>query len=175
MKKSDIKDMLTMKKSTTTLFSLLLFFLSACNCGTPIKIKSIQQDDKNLTCKDVILEINEAEFFRKEAAISQRITLEEAFTPTCWLSTYLSGSEAARAANERIQYLSQLYDILDCGGRSTTGAAAAQPQQQPAAPSYSPMPATSQNAPVDPWMHVHVDDQGNRYMHSHQHSGPHTH
>lgn len=148
--------------------------VTACNCGTPIKIKSIQQDDKKLTCKDVILEINEAEFFRKEAAISQRITLEEAFTPTCWLSTYLSGSEAARAANERIQYLSQLYDILDCGARKSAPANAPAQALQAPAPAYSPMP-TVQNAPVDPWMHVHVDADGNRYMHSHQHNGPHTH
>ena len=164
-----------MKKpiSFISLFVLVLV-TAACNCGTPIKIKSIQQDDKNLTCKDVILEINEAEFFRKEAAISQRITLEEAFTPTCWLSTYMSGSEAARAANERIQYLSQLYDILDCGGRKTAPANAPNQVQQQA-PAYSPMPQTSQNAPVDPWMHVHVNPEGNRYMHSHQHSGAHSH
>ncbi len=150
-----------------------LFFLAACNCGTPIKIKSIQQDDKSLTCKDVILEINESEFFRKEAAIAQRITLEEAFTPTCWLSTYMSGSEAARAANERIQYLSQLYDILDCGGRSSAPTNA--PNTATAAPQYAPVPSNAQSAPVDPWMHVHVDSAGNRYMHSHEHSGPHSH
>jgi hypothetical protein len=162
-----------MKRLTLSFFSLIgLLLLTSCNCGTPIKIKSIQQGDKNLTCKDVILEINESEFFRKEAAIAQRITLEEAFTPTCWLSTYMSGSEAARAANERIQYLSQLYDILDCGGRKNQQPAAAVP---PAG--YLPMPggATQSSAPPDKWMHMHADEQGNRYMHSHENSGAHNH
>lgn len=107
-----------MKRPFLLLMLSLPLAVSACNCGTPLKIKPIQKNDKNLTCKDVILEINEAEFFRKEGENAKKITPDKYLLPMCWLSGYTSGNEAVDAANQRINYLSQLYDILDCGGKN---------------------------------------------------------
>ena len=187
-----------MKKTSFLALSLLSFILSACNCGTPLKIKSIQNTDKDLTCQDVILEINEAEFFRREAALSQRISVEEILTPTCWVSGYLKGSEAARSANGRIEYLSQIYDLMQCGTENPLSFREAQNNassmnaltnnqmaypngaalKKPQVPSNLGITSANSNMkknPIDPNVHVHISADGTRYMHSHPHNGSHTH
>lgn len=90
--------------------------LASCDCNPALEITSIQKSDKKLACKDIILEINEAEYYRAEAAESRKITFGELLMPTCWISGYVNGQQAIRSADARIDYLGHIYDLLDCGG-----------------------------------------------------------
>lgn len=105
------------KKTLTTLTLLIgTSILVACDCSTPLEITAIQKSDKKLACKDIILEINEAEHYRGEAAESKKITFGKLFMPTCWVSGYVNGQQAMKTADARIDYLGHIYDLLDCGG-----------------------------------------------------------
>lgn len=178
------------------LLKLLIFIgmfgaLGACTCATPVVVSEIQRSDKKLTCKDVILEINESEHFKDLASKERGIGLGNALMPVCWVSSYVDTSKAINAANARIAYLGNIYDVLDCGGKSdipNTGMRAPQSNRRMAAPSQQypslqnsivpdePMvPGESDDAMIRKDMHKHVDKHGKTYSHSHYHAGPHRH
>ncbi|MCH2037079.1 MAG: hypothetical protein MK137_00610 [Rickettsiales bacterium] len=92
-----------------------VFMLSSCVCPSAIEVDSVQRNDKKLTCKDVVMEINEAEFFRKEAQQKQYRRVEYMLNPLCYPSGYLSGSKGMRAADSRLDYLNNIYELLGCG------------------------------------------------------------
>lgn len=177
-------------------------FLAGCTCGVPLKVTPIQQDDKKLSCKAVILEINEAEHYRDEAADAQGIGLGEALMPMCWISGYLDGSKAKKAANERIDYLGRIYDLMECGTMPTAGEEDEDMSSAPPPPAgliAAPMTPVAiqqlnnhdmeesddesedlpvfdaKNATGKPKMHEHRDKNGKVYMHSHPYNGPHVH
>ncbi len=180
---------------------VIFAFLASCTCGVPLKVTPIQADDKKLACKDVILEINEAEHYRDEGAEAAGISFGEALMPVCWVSGYIDGSQAKKSANARIDYLGRIYDLLECGGtgadedgeeRSSFApppppmAAVAVPMVAMAAKqpqNYSP-PAAQENLSVfnskekqtgSARMHEHRDKNSRMYMHSHPYSVPHVH
>jgi hypothetical protein len=93
-----------------------IFLLLSCTCGVPLRVTSIQRSDKKLTCKDIILEINESEQYRQEAGNAKGISIGEALAPVCWINGYIDGTQAVKAANARIDYLGHIYDLMDCGG-----------------------------------------------------------
>jgi hypothetical protein len=128
--------------------------LSSCTCGVPLRVTPIQKSDKKLTCKDVILEINESEQYREQAANEKGIGLGEALAPICWINSYLDGRSAIKAANERIDYLGHIYDLMDCGGsdgeKSPPPPVAIQMQQAPAPLPAAPVVNYNITAPVVP-------------------------
>lgn len=89
----------------------------SCACNRPQEVRPVQREDKQLTCKDVVLEINEAEYLRKKALDSRGISADQALLPLCWAPTYIAGEKAVTAADERLEYLGQIYDLLDCGSK----------------------------------------------------------
>lgn len=183
---------------TVKKFVILAFasaFLVSCTCGVPLKVTPIQGDDKKLACKDVILEINESEHYRNQAAKEKAIGFNEMFMPMCWVSGYVDGAQAIKAANARIDYLGRIYDLLDCGGKELSESKLPPPppppvtMQAPAvgfgsgAPFSRPMSIESpdshyrsvDDSDVESKMHEHRDKNGKIYIHSHPHSGPHRH
>jgi hypothetical protein len=109
-----------------------------------MKVTSIQRSDKKLTCKDIILEINESEQYRQEAANAKAIGVGEALAPACWVTGYLDGEAAIKSANARIDYLGRIYELLDCSGDGTSasdyGSAPAKPSNPPQATPIPPAP-----------------------------------
>lgn len=172
------------------LFISTLTVLSACTCATPVVVTEIQKSDKKLTCKDIILEINEAEHFKEMAKKEEGIGFGNALMPVCWISSFVDASKAVNSANARIAYLGNIYDVLDCGGRSDEPAVGPQTmapvripaQQYPSLQSQQPV---ALNEPMEKGevddemvrnnMHSHVDKHGKSYTHSHYHAGPHRH
>ena len=174
--------------------------LVSCTCTNPLIVSEIQKSDKKLTCKDVILEINESEHYRELAKREEGIGIGEALMPICWASSFLSATRAAKAAETRIAYLGHIYDVMDCGGKSDRGGIAAplsapfvEVQPMPAPPPVQqtlPPPSevsapqkeeTTQlggcnsNAEIEKNTHRHVDKFGRTYVHCHSNSGPHRH
>lgn len=95
--------------------SIAVLALASCTCKAPHKLKPIQQTDKKLTCKDVLMEINEAEFRKKEALDASAVSGGQVLLPLCWLPSYFSARNAVEAADDRLEYLTQIHDVLGCG------------------------------------------------------------
>lgn len=168
---------------------LLLAVTVSCNCTSPLRIKSIQKSDKNLTCKDLILEINETEHYRNEALKNRGVNLNNMFMPTCWVTGYIDSEQALKSSNARIDYLGHIYDLLDCGGagKQQAGVVGVPLKVQAVPVKSKPVPVPPGHngyraikpAPgakvVDPWLHEHIAKDNKVYQHSHPHSGPHIH
>src|SRR5690606_13004177 len=107
--------------------------LGSCTCNKPYEMRPIQDADKQLSCKEVVLSINEAEQYRKQAMDTRGITADQALLPLCWAPTYFAGQDAIKAADARLEYLGNIYDLLDCGNKAK---ASARPVPPP--PGYRP-------------------------------------
>ncbi len=95
--------------------------VSACNCGGGAgnpDIRPVQKTDKQLSCKDIILEINEAEFYKRTAVERKQGRVEDVLFPYCYPSGYLNANSVQKAAEQRLEYLNQIYDLLDCDAKS---------------------------------------------------------
>lgn len=184
-----------LKIKKITVIGCLFFLLSSCTCGVPLRVTAIQRSDKKLACKDIILEINEAEHYRNAAAQEQAIGLGESLMPLCWVSGFVDGEEAIKKANARIEYLGHIYDLMDCGGKgqkqplpqTPAPKPIIVPMPQPPAPRPQPQPEPIKVPDPKPShyrlmknlgpneMHEHMDRDGKLYIHSHKHAGPHRH
>jgi hypothetical protein len=96
------------------LFVALL--VTSCTCNSSFRVTPIQKKDKELACKDIILEINEVEHYREDAVNSKSVGITKMFSPYCIVSDFADASQAVKAADERIKYLGHIYELLDCGG-----------------------------------------------------------
>ena len=181
-----------MNLKKTLAFTSLFFFVSSCTCGVPLRVTSIQRSDKKLACKDVILEINEAEHYRSQAGQEKGIGMGESLMPLCWVSGYVDGDKAIKTANARIDYLGHIYDLMDCGGADRKKMPLPQPiivpvpTAPPPPPRPAPVAAPVQNQRGEAYyklkknlgpdeMHEHRDKRRKLYIHSHKHNGPHRH
>ncbi len=142
MKKNIVKNFIL---TFCYLFSAIT--LASCNCNTPVAIAPIQKSDKKLTCKDVILEINEAEHYRSLGQQGKRITLGEAFMPTCWFAGYMDGSTAVKNATQRINYLKNIYDLLDCDGKPIQKGSGDNSLNSSLPKDFIPLPVKQKNLP----------------------------
>ncbi len=99
-----------------TIFVIITsFILISCNNSTEsTRIKSLQKKDKRLSCKEVLLEINEANFYKKMAYRNKGPKLKNILMPLGYISTYMSADEAIGAAEARVDYLDQIYEIMKC-------------------------------------------------------------
>jgi len=176
--------------------------LYSCTCANPLIVSEIQKSDKKLTCKDVILEINESEHYRDLAAREEGIGFGEALMPVCWVSSFVNASRARKAAEDRISYLGHIYDVMDCGGKSdkkgkvlAPAAVPFVPVQPALMPPKQPMQIAPENInrenvsesspkndgqcssdiDIEKNTHRHVDKFGRAYVHCHANSGPHRH
>lgn len=171
--------------------------LLSCTCATPLKVSEIQKSDKKLSCKDVILEINESEHYRALAKKEEGIHFGNMLMPVCWVTGYVDSRKAISAAEARVKYLGHIYDVLDCGGKSDKSekpaAAGAAPfvappiiqiqpvQDIPAAVETQKAPSSSKAGQcttqenIAKYTHQHTDRLGRVYTHCHYNTGPHKH
>lgn len=104
------------KKIATKLASVFIasVLLTSCAGDKSEKVTSLQKKDKNLSCDEVMLEINEAEFYRKTAEKNKAPKIKSVLMPLGYVSTYMDAEEASDAADARIDYLNRIYEILKC-------------------------------------------------------------
>lgn len=97
---------------TLLLFSISL--LAACSGVRSTAVVPIQSKDKQLTCREVLLEMNEAEEYKKAAENNKSPGARSFFAPLGYMYTLSSASEAIEASDKRINYLQDIYRISGC-------------------------------------------------------------
>jgi len=89
--------------------------LVGCSAEDPsTKVKPMQRKDKRLSCKEILLEMNEAEFYRQMAYKNKGPKIKNVLMPLGYISTYMDSEEAIDAANARVSYLDRIYEIMNC-------------------------------------------------------------
>ena len=89
--------------------------LSACGgADKSTKVKALQRKDKRLSCEEILLEMNEADFYRKMANKNRGPKLKNVLMPLGYISTYMDAEEAIGAAEARVAYLDKIYEIMRC-------------------------------------------------------------
>lgn len=81
------------------------------------KVKSLQKNDKNLSCREILLEMNEAQFYNKMAHKNRGVKLKNVLMPLGYISTYMDSEDAIGAAQARVEYLDKIYEIMHCEER----------------------------------------------------------
>jgi hypothetical protein len=109
-----------MLKKTMILGSLLI--VAACGGSETeesqvVKVKALQKNDKNLSCREILLEMNEAQFYDKMAHKSRGVKLKNVLMPLGYVSTYMNAEDAIGAAQARVEYLDKIYEIMHCEER----------------------------------------------------------
>ena len=122
------------------------FFLSACAGDSSTTVRTMQRKDKQLSCREVLLEMNEAEFHKKTAEKNQGPKLKNVLMPLGYISTYMNAEEAIGAANARVSYLDKIYEIMACESNEGGGQQAANPYNQ--VRSYPPIQQGYMAAPA---------------------------
>jgi hypothetical protein len=93
----------------------IITILAGCSASDPTtKVKPMQRKDKRLSCKEILLEMNEAEFYRQTAYKSKGPKIKNVLMPLGYISTYMDSEEAIDAANARVNYLDRIYEIMNC-------------------------------------------------------------
>ncbi len=106
-----------MYKPLYTLAALLITTMALSACGThkdSVKMAALKKSDKQLSCSQVKLEINEAEYYRHEAEKNKQPGIGSLVMPIGYIRSYMNANEAVDAADNRIDYLGRIYDILNC-------------------------------------------------------------
>ena len=97
------------------LLSTLMLIISACGgSDESTKVKAMQRKDKRLSCEEILLEMNEADFYRKMAHKNRGPKLKSVLMPLGYISTYMDAEEAIDAAEARVSYLDKIYEIMRC-------------------------------------------------------------
>lgn len=84
------------------------------NSNAAVKVKSLQKNDKNLSCREILLEMNEAQFYNKMAHKNRGVKLKNVLMPLGYISTYMDSEDAIGAAQARVEYLDRIYEIMHC-------------------------------------------------------------
>ncbi len=106
----------------SSIFTIILIFtLSSCG-DKPVQVETMKRTDKNLGCDDILLEINEAEFHKKQAIEKKSLGIKSIVMPLGYIDTYMSADEAISAADSRIGYLNRIYEIKNCDSSGSNNA-----------------------------------------------------
>lgn len=95
--------------------TLAALMVTACSGKPSPRVNGISTDDKNLNCEQLRLEMNDASFIRSQAAKNQRFRAGDVLTPGSYMATKSNADDAVGAADERLSYLRNIYEIKKCG------------------------------------------------------------
>ena len=123
-----------MKKLSKICLALTALSLTAAcssSADTSKKVQALQNKDKQLTCKEILLEMNEADFYKGMANKNKGPKLKYMLMPLGYISTYMDAEEAIEASNARVSYLNKIYEISGCEAGSSKDTMPVTYQQQP--------------------------------------------
>lgn len=114
-----------MTKHSAITAVLTIALLSGCSGVRSSSVVPVQSKDKQLTCKEILLDINEAEQYKAAAEKNKNPGVRSFLAPLGYVYTLTSANEAIEASNKRIAYLQDVYQISGC----TSGASGLSDEQ----------------------------------------------
>ena len=99
---------------------LTIIALSSCSGVRSSAVVPVQSKDKQLTCREILLEINEAEEYKKTAENNKDPGLRSFIAPLGYAYTLSSANDAIKASDDRISYLQDIYRISGCAGGASS-------------------------------------------------------
>ncbi|MBA3571680.1 MAG: hypothetical protein H0W34_06860 [Pyrinomonadaceae bacterium] len=102
--------------SARTMFPLFLITAMA-GCASSVAVERVKMGDAQLTCAQLLSEIQETDRFRKAAEENKDITGKNAaaiLVLPVFLANYSDANEAIRAADERKAHLIKLHSEKHC-------------------------------------------------------------
>jgi hypothetical protein len=102
------------------LSAILTLALITTSCATDKseRVDSIQRKDKQLSCEEIMLETNEAQFLRKQANKNKELGIKTLVAPLGYMGTYMDADSAIKELDNRVEYLNGIYEIRRCGDRA---------------------------------------------------------
>lgn len=94
--------------------SLVLLGVTSCSGTRSAAVIPVQSKDKQLSCREIVLEMNEAEEYKKSAEKNKNPDVRSFLAPLGYAYTLTSANEAIAASEERIRYLKEVYQISGC-------------------------------------------------------------
>lgn len=114
-----------MKINSMALGALLAgSLLTACSGTKSTVVADMTPTDKQLSCQEMQMDITEAQFLKTKAEKNRGFSFKHVIMPLSYPSTYMSADEAIDAADNRILYLTKLYDAKGCSGQQQQASAA---------------------------------------------------
>ena len=107
------------------MFALILIVsavaLSTVGCVTSPKVDKIKLGDNELSCKELVAQMEEADSFKKTGEGNKTVNKDNViagvfFFPAL-VSTYLDANDAIKAAEDRKANLMQMYNEKKCTGK----------------------------------------------------------
>ena len=95
-----------------TLITLVL--LTACGENVPKGAPPWKDTDKHLSCQQLLLEMNDAEFWNKVAQSKKEMDVSDFLWPPGYIGTRSSAQDAIAATNARLGNLQNIYGIKGC-------------------------------------------------------------
>lgn len=139
------------------------FLVTACAGERSPMVQSVQKRDKELSCTEVMLEMNEAEFYKNTAENKRQPSLKNVVMPLGYVSTYMNSNDAINAASSRINYLNKIYEIQGCEGNQNQNYVDADTKPQTLARvEPAAKPHADYAAPV-PYVQTHLRGKMGRY------------
>ena len=101
--------------NTAIMLAIATCFLVACGKESQVGFRSpIKKEDKFLSCDEIALELNDAQFYRDLAEKNKGLNVRNVVWPVGYPYTYASAEQAIELSNQRIQYLNGIYQIKHC-------------------------------------------------------------
>jgi hypothetical protein len=101
-----------MKKISYAILTLCL--LAACGERIPTGSPAWKDTDKHLNCQQLLLEMNDAEFWNGVAHSKKRMGVTDFLWPPGYIGTRASAEDAIGATRARMENLRRIYEIKGC-------------------------------------------------------------
>lgn len=88
--------------------------LSACGGKSSPRAAQVTTMDKELSCEELQLEINDSMYIKQTAEKNRGLSARNILWPFGYPATYMSADEALESADRRLEYLNQVYEIKNC-------------------------------------------------------------
>lgn len=96
--------------------------LSTVGCVSSPKVEKVKLGDNELSCKELVTQIEEADSFKKTGegnkSVNKDNVIAGVFFFPALVSTYLDANDAIKAAEDRKANLTQIYNEKKCSGKT---------------------------------------------------------
>lgn len=88
--------------------------LSACGGKHSPRAAPVTTNDKNMSCEELQLEMNDAMYVRSTAEENRGVSARNILWPFGYPATYMSAEEAIESADRRLAYLQSVFNAKNC-------------------------------------------------------------